>query len=58
MLIGLKKDNVDIFGNALFKLLLQIAATVLVFAQTKDFSLKSLELDIIESSIFYKESAK
>ncbi len=36
VLVGLEPDHVDLFGNAVFQLLLQVAAAVLVLAQRVD----------------------
>ena len=46
---SLPEDHVAVLRNALFQLLLQVAATMLVFAQSGNFSLKVLEAGTSEA---------
>lgn len=50
MLIGLQEDHVEVVGVALFKLLLQVSAAMLIFAQTIDLPLQLFEFDVVEAS--------
>ena len=51
MLISFHEDDLDMLRVAILKLLLQVAAAVLVFAQAIDLSLKLLQLNIAEAGI-------
>ena len=53
MLVGLQEDHVKMLGIVFLKLLLEVPATVLILAQTVDFSLQMLELDIVEASSLF-----
>lgn len=53
MLISFHEDELDIVRIVVLKFLLQVAATVLIFAQSIDFSLKMFQLDVIEASVVY-----
>ena len=51
ILIRLDEDHPDMLGVALFQLLLQVAAPMLILAEAQDLALKVLQFDVREASI-------